>query len=122
MLTKEMLIAMRDGHIENEKAKTRGGYGSVWNFGYTDALDYILDHWDEIYQAHRFESAVEDAKERLRDYIVNEHEYNLLVLSNLPEKIARTFLENYDPNIAASDQYDRTISQYASFIEELLNN
>lgn len=122
MLTKEMLTAMRNMYKKDGKTATKGSYNSGWSYGYAYALDYILDHWDEIYQAHRMESATEDAKEYLRDYIVNEHEYNLLILSNLPEKIARTFLDNYDPNVAASDQYDRAISQYDSMIEELLRN
>lgn len=122
MMTKEMLTAMRNMHKEDGKTAMEGSYHSGWSYGYAYALDYILDHWDDIYQEHRFESAVEDAKEYLRDYVVNEYEYNLLVLSNLPEKIARTFLDNYDPNVAASDQYDRAITQYDSMIEEKLNS
>lgn len=122
MISKETIHKEMSEHLTAAVNKEGVHFGDGYNSGYAEALGFVLDHWDEIYQAHRMESATEDAKEYLRDYIVNEHEYSLIVLSNLPEKIARTFLDNYDPNVAASDQYDRAISQYDSMIEELLRN
>ena len=115
MLTKEMLIALRNGHMEDAKTKTRGSYDSGWSYGYANALDYILNNWDEIYQAHRMESAIEDAKNHLQDYIEDDDEYETVVNSGLPEAIAERFLDNYDCNVAENDQYE-------SIIEDLLKN
>lgn len=115
MLTKEMLIALRNGHMEDAKTKTRGSYDSGWSYGFANALDYIFDHWDDIYQAHRLESAIEDAKNHLRDYLEDDDEYEIAVNSGLPEVIAERFLDNHDCNAAENDQYE-------SIIEDLLKN
>lgn len=122
MITKKKIYESMECHRKTSESYTGDSFECGWQCGFASALESVLDQWDEIYQAHRLESAIEDAKERLQDYIANEYEYSLLVLSNLPEKIAMTFLINYDPNIAASDQYDHIISQYDSFIKELLNS
>jgi hypothetical protein len=115
MLTKEILIAMRDEHRKNIKTEVNGSYHSGWSQGFVYALNYILDHWDEIYQAHRMESAIEDAKDHLYDYIENDDEYETVVNSGLPEVIAERFLDNHDCNVAENDQYE-------SIIEDLLKN
>ena len=115
MLTKEILIALRDGSREDGKEKAIGSYDRGWSYGYANALDYVLNHWSEIYQAHRLESAIEDAKNHLRDYIEDDDEYEAVVNSGLPEVIAERFLDNHDCNAAENDQYE-------SIIEDLLKN
>ena len=106
-----MLIAIRDRRMKDGNAKM--SYSSGWYYGYANALDYILNNWDEIYQAHRMESAIEDAKNHLQDYIEDDDEYETVVNSGLPEAIAERFLDNYDCNVAENDQYE-------SIIEDLL--
>ena len=115
MLIKKMLTAMRNTQKKDGKTAIEGSYHSGWSYGYACALDYVLDHWDDIYQGHRFESAVEDAKNHLQDYIEDEDEYETVVNSGLPEVIAERFLDNYDCNVAENDQYE-------SIIEDLLKN
>lgn len=115
MVTKEMLRALRNNHVNEGKDAQRGIYESGWSYGYAAALDYVLNHWDEIYQVHRMESAIEDAKNHLHDYIENDDEYEVIVNNGLPEVIAERYLDNHDCNVAENDQYE-------SIIEDLLKN
>ena len=115
MISKETIYKEMREHLTAAVNKEGVHFGDGWNSGYAEALGFVLDHWDEIYQAHRMESAVEDAKNHLRDYIEDDDKYETVVNSGLPEVIAERFLDNHDCNVAENDQYE-------SIIEDLLKN
>ena len=115
MLTKKEIRESMECHRKTSESYTGDSFECGWQYGFASALESILDHWDEIYHAHRFESAVEDAKDHLHDYIEDDDKYETVVNSGLPEVIAERFLDNHDCNVAENDQYE-------SIIEDLLKN
>ena len=115
MITKKQIHESMEYHRKTSKSYTGDSFECGWQCGFASALGSILDHWDEIYQAHRLESAIEDAENHLRDYLEDDDEYEIAVNSGLPEVIAERFLDNHDCNAAENDQYE-------SIIEDLLKN
>lgn len=115
MITKKKIYESMEYHRKTFESYTGDSFECGWQCGFASALESILDHWDDIYQGHRFESAVEDAKNHLQDYIEDDDEYETVVNSGLPEVIAKRFLDNYDCNVEENDQYE-------SIIEDLLKN
>ena len=115
MITKKKIYESMEYHRKTSESYTGDSFECGWKCGFASALESILDHWDDIYQGHRFESAVEDAKNHLQDYIEDDDEYETVVKSGLPEVIAKRFLDNYDCNVEENGQYE-------SIIEDLLKN
>ena len=115
MITREKIHESMEHHRKTSELYTGDSFECGWQRGFASALESVLDQWDEIYQAHRMESAIEDAKNHLYDYIENDDEYETVVNSGLPEVIAERFLDSHDCNVAENDQYE-------SIIEDLLKN
>ena len=106
-------LVIRKNHHLNEAASyiNKKCPEAVWHRGYAAAIQDILDSWDEIYQDHSLESAIEDAKSHLQDYIEPEDIYESVVHSGIPEIIAERFLDSYDCNVAENDQFESIIEQ-----------
>lgn len=85
---------------------------AAWCRGYAAAMQDILDSWDEIYQAHRLESAIEDAKSHLQDYIEPDDIYESVIHSGIPGIIAERFLDSHDCDVAENDQFESIIEQF----------
>lgn len=81
-MTKEDLEALRSKHKLARKAAYEDGSFSDFTYevGYVDALDFVLEHLDELCEdVHRdklMQRATEGAKYYIREYFQNKYEHD----------------------------------------------
>ena len=80
-MTKDDLEFVRDNHELNKKSyddHTTCGYN--YEDGYVDALNFVLEHLDELceetYQDKLMQRATEEAKYYIREYFQNKYRYD----------------------------------------------
>lgn len=89
-------------------------YANGWLCGAMDAISAILDDDYISYLAYdviREKYKVSDAKERLRDYIENDDEYDAAIKAGVADVVAQSVIMNYDLNVSESDQFDIAIEK-----------
>ena len=85
-----------------------------WAAGYITAMKEILDSWWSLYDSQKFAYAMEDAQDHLWDFFSDEvcltddecdKRIDQALADGTIAKIARSFLNNHDCNVAENDQY-----------------
>ena len=93
-------------------------YNAAWCDGYIAAMGRILDCWCDLYESQQLSYAIDDTKDRLREFFSDdvcmkydecEKRVQQAVENGTVEKIARRFLRNHRSDVAENDQYSSII-------------
>ena len=127
-MTKKDLEVLCDKHDLATKAAYEDGsfIDYAYEMGYVDALDFVLEHFDELYLDEHRNNAIEDAKDHIYSYFESrydgddsdelpetlEERYQRALDEGDAETLADIFLNKCDCTVSEDDQWDMIVEDF----------
>lgn len=127
-MTKKDLEVLRDEHEREAKELfcKLAFVDSNYDYGFVAALNFVLEHFDELYLDEHRRNVIEDAKDHIYSYFESgydgddsdelpetlEERYQRALDEGDAEKLADTFLNKRDCTISEDYQWDLIVEDF----------